>query len=124
MSFAKSVFVGLAAVSVGANVYQFLSNRGLKKILKDNHISGAQQCDVLRKAAEDLGEEYGALKKSIGDLVDEIAAGTVATDKVADRLMELYRNASKPVDKPAEAPKSDAQPEAPAPAPEKPADQK
>lgn len=115
--FAKTVFVGLAAISVGANVYQFLTNRGLKKMLSDAGVSTEDKCKVLKKAMEELDGQYTGLKKSLGDLIDEISAGTVPNDKIMDRLMELYRQAQKEAPAADEAaPKSnDAEPETPAP---------
>jgi regulator of replication initiation timing len=112
--FAKTVFVGLAAISVGANVYQFLTNRGLNKMLKDAGVSTEDKCKVLKKAMEDLDGQYTGLKKSLGDLIDEVAAGKVPNEQIGDRLMELYRAAHKEApaaDEP--APKSDPQAEAP-----------
>lgn len=124
--FAKTVFVGLAAVSVGANVYQFLTNRGLKKMLGDAGVSTEDKCKVLKKAIEELNGEYDGLKKSVGDLIDEMTAGKVPAEQVLDRLMELYRAASKAeIDAAKGGTKSnDEKPETPAPEAEASADQK
>lgn len=120
----KIAVCAIAAVSLGANAYQFLTNRGLKKMLDDSGVATDNKCAILKKAVEGLEDDLTSLKADLNALIDDITAGKVAPADIGERVMEVYRKASKekadakPADtaeKTQEAPKS-----AESPAPEKP----
>lgn len=108
----KIILAAVAAVSVGGNVYQFLSNRGLKQILAEKGISTSDQCAILKKAVEGLEGDLTSLKSDLNALIDDITAGKIAPADIGERVMDIYRKASKEVEQAAEAaadaaPKSD-----------------
>ncbi|MNX82308.1 hypothetical protein D3C86_1140330 [compost metagenome] len=108
----KIVVCGIAAISIGANAYQFLTNRGLKKMLADVGVSTEDKCAILKKAVADLEGDLTNIKGDLNTLIDDITAGKVAPADIGERVMEVYRKASKEQAKPAEgaqaeSPKSD-----------------
>jgi len=116
----KIIVSAIAAISVGANAYQFLTNRGLTKMLNDKGVSTDNKCEILKKAVSSLEGDLSSLKEDLNTLIDDITAGKVAPAVIGERVMEIYRKASKekataePTEVPsAEAPKS-AEDEAPA----------
>jgi len=112
---ARTLIAGVAAASVGLNVYQWFTNRGLKVMLRDAGVSTEDKCKILKKAMDQMTGEYDTLKKGLGDLIDDITAGKIPNDQIGERVLDLYRKASKADAKPTqEAPKDDA-PETPAP---------
>jgi DNA-binding transcriptional regulator YbjK len=100
----KIAVCALAAVSLGANAYQYLTNRGLKKMLNDSGISTENKCAILKKAVSELEGDLSALKADLNTLIDDITAGKVAPADIGERVMEVYRKASKETGKPAEGP--------------------
>lgn len=107
----KIAVCAIAAVSLGANAYQYLTNRGLKKMLADSGVSTDDKCAILRKAVSELEGDLSSLKADLNTLIDDITAGKVAPADIGERVMEVYRKASKEAPKAegaqAEAPKSD-----------------
>jgi hypothetical protein len=102
----KIAVCAIAAVSLGANAYQFLTNRGLKKMLNDSGVSTANKCEILKKAVEGLEGDLSSLKADLNTLIDDITAGKVAPNDIGERVMNIYRKASKDKEeaKPAEGP--------------------
>jgi hypothetical protein len=105
----KIAVAGLAAVSIGLNVYQYMNNRGLKLLLATKGVSTVDQCDILKRAVSELEGEVSGLKAELNLLIDDITAGKVAPNDVPERIMNIYRKASKAPEgaAPAESPKSD-----------------
>jgi hypothetical protein len=91
----KIAFAAVAAVSVGANVYQFLTNRGLKTMLAEKGISTSDQCAILKKAVDGLEGDLSSLKGDLNTLIDDITAGKIAPADIGERVMDIYRKASK-----------------------------
>lgn len=109
----KAIVCAVAAVSLGANAYQFLTNLGLKKMLNDSGVSTDNKCAILRKAVDELEGDLTSLKSDLNALIDDITAGKVAPADIGERVMDVYRKASKekaaeptPEAPAAEAPKS------------------
>lgn len=108
----KIIFCAITAVSIGANAYQFLTNRGLKKMLADSGVSTENKCAILKKAVEGLEGDLTSLKADLNTLIDDITAGKVAPADIGDRVMDIYRKASKekeaakPADPDAKAPEA------------------
>lgn len=105
----KVLTAGFIAASVGLNVYQFMTNRGLKEILSANGISTEDKCAILRKAAEGLEDDLTNIKANLNTLIDDITSGKVKSADIGERVMDIYRKASKEapaaevVEKPADA---------------------
>jgi DNA-binding transcriptional regulator YbjK len=127
----KIAFCAIAAVSLGANAYQYLTNRGLKKMLNDSGISTESKCAILKKAVADLEGDLTSLKADLNVLIDDITSGKISAADIGERVMEVYRKASKEKEaakaadadaKAPEAPKSAEAPAADSPNTEKPAD--
>lgn len=89
---ASTLFV---AASVGLNVYQYMTNRGLKAILSSNGISTDDKCEILRKAVSSLEDDLSSLKSDLNELIDGITSGKVPASDIAERVMDIYRKASK-----------------------------
>lgn len=102
----KIAVCAFAAVSLGANAYQFLTNRGLKKMLSEAGVSTENKCAILKKAVEGLEGDLTSLKADLNSLIDDITAGKVAPADIGERVMEVYRKASKEKEeaKPAQGP--------------------
>lgn len=102
----KIAFCAIAAASIGANVYQFMTNRGLTKMLNESGVSTENKCAILKKAVEGLEGDLTSLKADLNTLIDDITAGKVAPADIGDRVMDIYRKASKEKEaaKPAEGP--------------------
>lgn len=108
----KIAVCAIAAISLGANAYQYLTNRGLKKMLNDSGVSTDSKCAILKKAVADLEGDLTSLKADLNVLIDDITAGKVAPADIGERVMEVYRKASKekeataPIDPDAKAPEA------------------
>lgn len=99
----KIAVAAVAAVSLGANAYQFLTNRGLKQMLADKGVSTDDQCAILKKAVAGLEGDLTSLKGDLNSLIDDITAGKIAPADIGERVMDIYRKASKEVEQAAEA---------------------
>ena len=91
----KVIAAAIAAGSVGLNVYQFMTNRGLKAILASHGISTEDKCAILRKAAASLEDDLSNIKANLNTLIDDITSGKVAAADIGERVMDIYRKASK-----------------------------